>query len=205
VYEHLKKIREANNHDWICTPKISAAGVLSISMDWLEVAGVMTDLELSQGQNTLYGDNPLEENGEIVNAVEAVGDASGDGAAPVKYYEDPESRQKYGLRMIRKNFSGITDAGTLLNSAKEFIESSKEANMSTPAIAIQRSIPYATSYIDRTFSKIRLGNIAKKTNTDVGFSAGGLGSEKDVRIQGYRFDESAGTCELMLGKVKNGS
>lgn len=190
VYSHIKKVQESAKHDWICTPNIDAYGRLTINMDWMERAGVMTDLELAQGYNIMHGDTPLEEGGELVNSIEAV---SGLDAGSISItYTDEVSRHNNGLRAIRQVFSGITDQSALLTAGREFIEKKKTAEIATPLTVVD---------VGETFANIRLGNVVRYKYTSVGFAAGGLGNSMFVRVEGYRFDESAGSCELFTGKI----
>ena len=191
VGEHIKKIRENAKHDWILTPNIDAAGRLTIIMDWLEKAGVLTDLELSQGQNILYGDTPLEESGELINSIQAVSDVTG-GTQTVTTYQDDTARSTNGLREVRQSLSGTSEVTALTSNTKQIIDLQKSASLSTPLTAVN---------VGSTFANIRIGNIVKYKYTDVGFDGDVLGMSQFVRIEGYRFDESNGTCELFTGKV----
>jgi len=186
VYSQLKKMQSENNHDWTCTPVITS-GKLNIIMNWLEKAGGLTDLELSQGHNVLYGDAPLEESGELINAIEALPDSQDGGQA---YYYQEETA--YGLREARKTYSGYSDTTALFSAAKEDILKSREPAFATPLTVIN---------VGNTFANIKLGNIVSYKYTNVGFDASGLGMSKFVRIEGFRFDENLETCELFTGKV----
>lgn len=191
VYEHIKSIRQKANHDWICTPNIDAQGRLTIVMDWLEKAGVLTDLELSQGHNILYGDTPLEESGELINVVEAISDIQG-GSPIFAVYQDDVMRQTIGLREMRATFSGITESAALSSNAKQMVDMKKLSDIATPLTAVN---------VGSTFLNIRNGNVASYKYTDVGFDGDGLGMSQFVKLMGYRFNESDGTCELFTGKV----
>jgi hypothetical protein len=188
VYAHLKKISDNNHYDWVTTPSVDSSGKLSIALDWFEKAGVQTDLELAQGKNILYGDTPLEESGEIINSVLALSDA----AELSVIYTDELSRKQIGLRQVRHTFSGITETLTLQVAAKQYVDDHKESDIGTPLTAVN---------VGATFSNIRLGNTARQKNTDVGFDGDSLGQSMFIRIMGWRFDETAGTCELFTGKA----
>ena len=188
VYAHLKKIRENAGHDWICTPEVGDQGRLTITMDWLEKAGVETDLELSQGHNIVSGDSPLEESGQIINAVEAV--SSLDAGGLVTTYVDEIARAENGLRKVRKVFNGIASLDALLAAAKTFVDAQKAASVSTPLTAVN---------VGRTFANIRRGNMASYRYSKDGFNGDGLGQSAPLRISGYRFNESDGTCEIFSG------
>jgi hypothetical protein len=203
ILAHLKKIQEASNMDWICTPVIDANGRLSITFDWLVSAGAVTDLELSQGNNVQYGSNPMEESGEVINYLEAMGEQTESTTLSYVCQDDP-SIQKYGLRMARNTFTGITTLASLQITANEYLRKNKESTMSMPTIAVKRTVPYAgAAYTDKTFSKLRLGNVVLSTGTNVGFDATGLGASKQIRIEGMRYDEKTDTCEIMPGLVKD--
>lgn len=189
VFSQIRTLQRASGHDWVCTPNVDALGKLTVKMDWLEKAGVETDLEFSQGHNILHGDAPLEESGEIVNSIEAVSD--GEVSVSV-IYNDSESVAKNGLRRIRKSYSGITEASALLAAAKQDVDDSKEADVSTPLTVVD---------VGQTFANIRIGNVAKYRYSNVGFDGDILGQSRSVRIEGWRFDESVGTCELFSGAV----
>lgn len=188
VYSHIKRISDANNFDWICSPIIDSDGSLTVAMDWLERAGNVTDLELTQGKNILYGDVPLEESGELISFVEAVSDPQEGGALTSSYSVDAE----YGLRAVRNIYTGSLEATALAAYATEAVNKNKQPSLSTPLTVVD----YGS-----TFENIRLGNIAKYKYSNLGFSETGLGMKQHIRIEGFRFDESLGTCELFTGKV----
>lgn len=190
VFVHIKKIRENNKLDWICAPSIDLSGRLTIVMDWLEKAGVNTDLELAQGYNILYGDTPLEESGELITSIEAL--SGNQDAQIIELYEDAETRRTIGLRKIRQSFSGTTETAGLISNAQKFVDENKNPTIATPLTVVD---------VGSTYLNIRLGNTAKYKYTNVGFSDSGLGTSSLVRIEGYRFDETVGTCELFTGRV----
>lgn len=189
VYSHIKSVKDASGNDWICTPNIDIQGKLTIVMDWFEKAGVTTDLELAQGYNILYGDTPLEESGEIVNSVLALSDAEKDLNV---IYTDEDSRRTTGLRQIRMSFAGILDSDNLRAAAKQYVDENKYPKIATPLTVVN---------VGSSFSNIRNGNIAKYKYSDVGFDGDGLGQSQLIRIDGWRFDESLGTCEIFNRKV----
>lgn len=189
TYKHIKDIATNNHHEWVCTPAIVNQRLV-IVMSWLERAGTLTDLELAQGKNILYGDTPLDESGEILNSIEALSETT-DEAAIVANYEDTASRNRYGLRRIREVFQGIPDGTALLSVGKQAVTDKGDASFATPLTVVNTG---------NAFANIRLGNIAKYKYTNVGFFGDSLGMEQFVRIEGYRFDEPAGTVELFTGK-----
>lgn len=188
VYTHLKNLSKNNQMDWVCSPQIDTSGKLNVQLDWMEKAGVVTTLELAQGHNVIHGDTPLEESGEPVNYVEAVPDTRLNN----KYtgiYSEP---MPYGLRAIRKVYSGVKDNGLLALYARTHVEQNISPVASTPLTVVDTG---------NTFIQIGLGNVVKNRYTSVGFDADGLGVETLLRILGWRFNESAGTCELFTGAV----
>lgn len=192
VYSHVKGISSNFGHDWICTPIIDTNGKLTIQMDWVETAGIVTDLELSQGQNLLYGDNPLEESAEILNYVQAMSNQQGENPTSI-VLEDGTSRSKYGLRAARREYiTTTTENGALPSFATALINRQKNPDIATPLTVLD---------VGNAFRSIRLGNIVKYKYTNVGFDGDGLGWSDYVRILGYRFDEAAVTVELFTGKI----
>jgi hypothetical protein len=96
------------------------------------------------------------------------------------------------LREFRNTFSGTTETTALQANAKAMVGRKKSADIATPLTVVN---------VGSTFANIRLGNIVKYKYTNVGFDDSGLGNSQFVRIEGFRFDEALGTCELFTGKV----
>jgi hypothetical protein len=191
VLSHIKGISKNYGHDWICTPAVDSSGRLTISMDWLERAGIVTDLELSQGRNILYGDTPLEESGEILNYIHAMSNQQSESPTSI-IEEDSASRSQFGLRAARKEYITNQDDGALPGFAQALIRRQRTPDIATPLTVVN---------VGNTFKNIRLGNVVKYKYTNVGFDGDGLGNSDYVRIMGYRFDEARGTVELFTGKV----
>jgi hypothetical protein len=191
VYAHIKGIQSYSNHDWICTPVIGNNGMLTIQLDWVEKSGVVTDIELSQGKNILYGDTPLDEAGELLNFVHALTDQQGENPETLTQ-TDAVSRARYGLRAARRDYITATASGSLITSANALLMRQKDPDISTPLTVVDKG---------SVFKSVRLGNIMKYKYTNVGFDNDGLGWSDYVRIMGYRFDEAANTVELFTGKI----
>ena len=189
IYTHMRKISEANNYDWVCSPIIDGNGLLTVAIDWLERAGLVTDLELTQGKNILYGDTPLEESGELVSYAEAVSDPQNeDGSLSSSYSVDTG----YGFRAVRTVYSGAQELAALDSYAKEVVQKNSSPSLSTPLTVVD---------FGSTFENIRLGNVVKYRYSNVGFTEAGLGTTNYLRVMGFRFDERLGTLELFTGKV----
>lgn len=189
IFNHMKDLRENNKLEWAFSPIIDGAGRLTIVVDLIERVGIDTDLELSQGHNIMYGETPLEESGELINAVEAYNDVS-DGTPLTTLYRDEPSIADIGLRLARATFSGVTDLTSLKKAAKEFVDGKKIATFSTPITLVN---------VGQTFNQVRNGNTAAYRYTDVGFTEDGLGASRIIRMDGWRYDETNDTCELMNG------
>jgi hypothetical protein len=191
IYSHVKGIQSYSNHDWICTPVIGSNGALTIQMDWVEKAGIVTDIELSQGHNILYGDTPLDEAGELLNFIHALTDQQGENPQ-AESRVDSASRARYGLRAARKDYQSSTENGGLIVSADALLLRQKDPTISTPLTVVDKG---------NVFKSVRLGNIMKYKYTNIGFDSSGLGNSDYIRIMGYRFDEAANTVELFTGKI----
>ena len=187
IYTHLKRLSENNGHDWICSPSYDENGNLMVILDWYARAGIDTGFELTQGKNIIYGDAPLEESGELISYEEAISDPQEDGFATATYGE----AAPYGLRAVRNLYSGQPDAGTLLSYATQTVQKQKTPAVSTPLTVVDTG---------STFSHLRLGNVLQYKYTNVGFDISGLGAQDTVRINGLRYDEITGMCELFTGK-----
>lgn len=182
VYEHINGLCEKYDAEWKTYPMLTDTGVLSIGIDFIPRVGITTDAELLQGKNVLYGDIPLEENGELINSIEAMTNAPDAGDTAVTYTEP----MPYGFRALRKVFSDV-NADFLPTVAENYVKKSKTPLISTPLTVVDRF---------NLFSKIGIGNIMKYSFGSVGFNGGRLGSSRQVRVSGYRFVESSDICEL---------
>jgi len=98
----------------------------------------------------------------------------------------------YGVRVLRNVFTGAS-SDALADYAKQMVKAKKDASFSTPLTVLN---------VGNVFENTRLGNVMKYKYTNVGFDEAGLGASQYVRIEGFRFDEVLGTCELFTGKVK---
>lgn len=185
VFSHIKNLATDNNYEWVCSPQFDGVGRLTVKIDFSKRTNIPTGLVLQQGKNMQYGDTPLEESGELINSIEAMLE----GAQTASVFSENAA---YGLRQIRKTFNGVTDSSGLENNARELLRERKSPDMSTPLVAVD---------VGETFSKIALRNIVSYSYTNVGFSGDVLGMAQDLRIEGYRFDQSLGTCEIFAGKT----
>ncbi len=181
-------LKIAKEHDMylLFKPVIGSNGSLTIVMDFVDSVGFVTPVELKQGKNLQFGDIPFEESGELVNLIEGMTDGS-DVVASYSYTE-PAS---YGVRAKRIVYNGVIDSG-LPDIVIKDVKNSKEPVFSTPLTVLDVGI---------TFANVGLGNIMAYKYSSVGFDGNSLGVSKQIRIEGYRFNEQAGTCELMTRKV----
>lgn len=192
AFSHIKGLSENYRHDWVCTPVVDTSGMLTVQMDWMDTAGIVTDLELAQGHNILYGDSPLEENGEILNKIQSMSNQQGENPMSVIEIHD-ESRNRFGLRSVKKEYiTNQSDGGALSSFALAALDRQHVPDIATPLTVVNRG---------SAFKSIRVGNIVKYRYTNVGFDGDGLGWSDYVRILGYRFDEAMRTVELQTGKV----
>lgn len=181
-------LKIAKEHDMyiLFKPVIGSNGSLTIVMDFVASVGVVTPVELKQGKNLQFGDIPFEESGELVNMIEGMTD--GTDAVSTYLYTEPAS---YGVRAKRIVYNGVIDSG-LPDIVSKDVRNNKEPVFSTPLTVLD---------VGNTFANVGLGNIMAYKYSSVGFEGNGLGVSKQIRIEGYRFDELAGTCELMTRKV----
>lgn len=191
-YTEMKNISTRNSCEWLCTPNVDASGRLTVIIDILESGATPSDLELLQGYNIMYGETPLEESGELINSAEGVATIEGETESSqitAQYYETAS----YGLREARVTFDGVTNVDTLLKNCTALVKEKISPSFGAPITAVN---------VGNTFSNIKLRNAAKYKYSNVGFTGGGLGTEMNIKINGYLFNEAVGTCELYTGKIE---
>lgn len=187
VYDHIKDLCAKYDAEWMTYPVITENRKLGIGIDFVPRVGVQTDMELAQGRNILYGDAPFEESGELINAIEAMTENSDAQITVVSQSVDAP----YGLRALRQSFAGV-GSDSLPAIAQNYLAKSKDPTIAAPMTVVDRGGLY---------SNLSIGNTMKYSYGKVGFSDGGLGVSRKVRIAGFRFNETNGTCELFTENI----
>lgn len=187
IFSIISNLRTNNAMEWVTYPTFTDGGILEIMMDWIPRVGHDTGTELVQGSNLMYGDTPLEESGERINYAEAVCVQADGGVISGVYYEP----QPYGIRAVRLTFTDVSDQAQLSAYARAYVEEKKKAYISTPLTAVD---------VGNTFNDIRLGNTLTH-RSKVGFNLDKVGILHQIRLLGFRYDESQKTCELYTSEV----
>jgi hypothetical protein len=191
VFTSIQRLQSRSGNDWSMRPDASS-GQLVIYLDWLERAGIVSDVELTQGKNIQYGESPLEESGEIINDLLTTVEDTTTGAIVTIKTTAQDSITSYGLRQYINSFMGEDDSTTVSGSASQFVADNKTPGITTAIVSVDKS---------STFQNLRLGNVMNIRYKNVGFSGGGLGMMIPIRIMGMLYDEVMNTVELQLGKA----
>lgn len=188
VYAHINDLCGRYAIDWKTYPVIGSDRKLKIKMDFRSTVGVDTGVELTQGRHIMYGDTPLEESGELINSFQALLSTNDN----QNTYAEFTSPMPYGLRMGRSSYSGELDSADLLAIAQSMVSKSKDPVISAPLTVVDSG---------NVFYHLDIGNRMKYSFRKVGFGNAGVGTSRNIRIAGMRFDESIGTCELFTENV----
>lgn len=180
--ESLHRIYERSGQEYQFRPTVSANGQLTIYADWRQTLGEETGIILQEGRgggNIEAVDNVLVEDGPILNDLFAVGDGESWTSRPVFQVRDAVSIGDHALRQDSEEFAGVTNMQTLRDNGLQRVSQFKD-----PVNAYQIN----ALHVGDTFAYLRLGNRFKLRFESVGFSSGGTGFERSVRIVAMAYD-----------------
>lgn len=190
MLEDLQRIAQGTQNDFLVEPFYDESEKrLRWVCSWLEHAGQQTNLVLEEGVNLELSQNPLREEGPVVNSVQAFGDASTDDTRPRVAFVDDESKAQWRLRQRTITFNGVKEQATLERKAQEYLAYYAQPRLVVSPVAVDRGD-------GRTFLDIRRGNTVTVKYHTVGYHPsedGGmaLGVETALRVDEMTYDDAA--------------
>ena len=195
LYDAVCALAKQGGCDWSVTPARDSAGRLIFSANWYKQAGADRVLALWEGQggNVSLGDNPLVEQGVIINDLLGFGGGGLTWASRPRHNTiDEESAGRYGLRQGYEAYNGATNSGTIAESTKRAVETEHEPRRTFNLRALDEG---------DTFANLRLGDRVPLKLTSAGFMGGEIGMETVVRLVGMAHSDGDGAVELTCDEV----
>lgn len=192
LYDEIRRVAKRAGNDWNVTAEIDELGRLAFSGNWYEQAGTELDWALHEGVNLEFGDQPLNEQGEIINDFVGFGPgASWESKGSYRAF-DSESMAEFGVWQS----AGALEAATPAN-IQQGAESKVRQN------AYPRNTYQCTALdVGDTFYNLRVGNVVGLRYFTVGFQpASGVGVEARVRVLGMAYSDARNTVELVVDEV----
>ena len=188
LYEEVKRVAKRAECNWNFTPDFDGQGRLYFKANWYEKQGVDRMLALEEGWNLAIGDNPVEEQGQILNQVVGYGDGGTWADRPKVSVKDDTSIARYGLRQGSKAFGGATYTGTLTDNATSEVNSKRNPRTTYTLTALDKG---------DTLANVRVGDRLPVRFVTAGFSGDGFGLNAIVRVVGMAWDDGMGVLELV--------
>lgn len=150
---------------------------------------------LAEGINIEANDDTLTEDGYIYNKYFGIGEGSSWSERVIYPTQNDTSIAKYKYR------EGSVEVG---ESGQSAVEEYTEKQL---AVDKQPKLKFDVSAIDEnnTFKWLRLGNVLPIILSVCGFNGDKVGTTANARITGMAYDESKGTCRLVLEEYTDDS
>lgn len=183
--DYMARLVKAYGIDWSVTAKLEG-NKLRLYANLYERRGQVTNFELNNS-NTEASEPVLTDTGPIFNHVWVYSDAGEGGGRNYKDSRDDESIAKYGLRQIAEQGAGSADEGLQYQADNRLLDYKQPKHYITPAVLNKGG----------AFQHIALGNILRWRSSRVGFTGNAIGSEMDVRLEGFEYDEAQDKMKLV--------
>lgn len=188
-YNHLNDIADRSNCRWYISG-MDTNGVLSMKLNLVEYAPVLTDYLIEEGVNleTPESDDFLIEDNELYNDVLGLGDNASVSGVAAYNAKDSDTIEEYDLRQTVETFTNNVELSTIKKNAEQYLAQHVE-----PVSSLNPMLPYSADLAARlsldTILPLRLYSAGFKPDGSIGFdgyipiqSITYLGTEQQISL-----------------------
>lgn len=192
IYEKIVELSKNFKMDWDVLPIVDANGRLTFTANWYKAKGMIRDLVLQEGHNIELSENPLTEQGEIINDLFGFGNGASWESKPTANAQNTASIAQYGHRQ------GVQQFNT------NYPEKVPVLTENAVSISGQPRRTFNPTALDKgdTFYNLELGDTLPIEFFSVGFNDnGGFGTSANVRIMAMSYSDTTNRVDIACDEV----